>query len=103
MTDIVRFPGKKRHVPEDGRCLVEVTRGGECQHLGPYEIDETLAEVECGQCRAKLSATWVLTRLARQENQYLRIRESCLDAQAKLNARSRTKCVHCGQMTRISQ
>ena len=105
MSDIIKFTKPKRHVPEDGRCLTlhERFEPNKCRHEGPYEVDETLLEVECGQCRERLSPMWVLVRLATKESQYTRIREACTEEQKRLAERSRTKCHHCGEMTRISR
>lgn len=98
----VRF---KPPVPED-RTLVrpfEVAKGGGCSHLFcGYVVDEALAEVECGRCGAKLNPMWVLTRLANEDRRMAELRERYQDEQRRLSERSRTKCQHCGKMTRIS-
>jgi hypothetical protein len=99
----VRF---RKPLPED-RTLVrpfEVQhKGGECSHLFvQYIVDETLAEVECGKCHAKLNPIWVLGRLAREDRRYKDAAARYQEEMKRLSARSRTKCMNCGQMTRIS-
>lgn len=95
--------------PLDGeeRSLIrphEVAKSGGCSHLFvTYIVDEALATVECGQCGEKLSPTWVLQKLANNESHNARIREKYQDEMKRLKERSRTKCDHCGNMTRISK
>ena len=72
------------------------------RHRGPYLVDEKLADVECGTCRAKLNPMHVLGELARQETRYHEYRRTYLEQVQRLRQRSRTKCEKCGQMTRIS-
>lgn len=94
--------------PEDGeRSLLrlhEVPKAGGCNHLFvTYIVDEALATVECGQCGEKLSPTWVLQKLANNESHHARIRDDYQAEMKRLKERSRTKCDHCGKMTRISK
>lgn len=104
---IKRLPVKfKPQVPEE-RTLVrpyEVAKFGGCLHLFcGYVVDEALAEVECGKCGAKLNPMWVLQRLANEDRRMAESQERYQDEQRRLAERSRTKCDHCGKMTRISR
>lgn len=71
---------------------------GECPHARVY-VDEELHGLECQDCGAVVHAVgWIhryLVKLAHLQRVTLRHR-----AMANLVAqRTRTKCVHCGQMT----
>jgi hypothetical protein len=98
----VRF---KNPVPED-RTLVrphEVQKTGGCGHLYVrYIVDDALAEVECGQCGAKLNPMWVLIRLANEDRRYEESQKRHQEEMKRLSERERTKCFNCGKMTRIS-
>lgn len=68
-----------------------------------FLVDEKLQEVECGDCHEKLSPMYVLTRLCSKENRYHELHARYHDELARLAARSRTTCQHCGKMTTISR
>lgn len=73
-----------------------------CQHRGvSFRLHEGEAEVECGGCGVRLEAMFVLRQLAHEESRWKTNREAFVVAQKKLQERVRTKCQHCGQMTRI--
>lgn len=76
-----------------------------CEHKGPYYVDEDLAAIECGDCGAYLNPVFVLLKLAKQEgywNRRVKDLAAYLDQiNAEIGERSRTKCVHCGNMTPI--
>ena len=46
---------------------------------------------------------FVLESLMHQESRWMRTREAYQEEMKRLDERSRTKCQHCGQMTRISR
>jgi len=90
MPDNVRPLGVKfRERAPDDRVLVEpheVPGAPVCNHLfATYTVSEADAEVTCGRCNGKVNPMWVLVQLARERRA----------------ERSRTKCDHCGRMTRI--
>lgn len=102
--DVTKLPVRfKQRAPD--RTLVrpfEVLRGTKCSHLYvTYLIDESSAEVECGQCGEKLNPMWVLRRLANEDRRFAEAHETYQDEMRRLNERSRAKCEHCGKMTRI--
>lgn len=66
-----------------------------------YLIREGDTEVECSLCNTRLDPMFVLRILAIEENQWQETRKHYQEEMARLNERSRTKCQHCGQMTRI--
>lgn len=95
----VRF---KRPAPE-GQVLLnkwQVHGKSPCSHK-TFIIDDSLNEVECEQCHAKLNPMWVLARLAAEEGDWRRRSEIAHAIEAKLETRTRCKCDHCGKMTRI--
>jgi ribosomal protein S27E len=75
----------------------------ECRHTtGPFLVDDTLMTVECGTCKKIISPVYVLILLANKETQWHLHREYFDKRVAELAERNRTKCDHCGKMTRIS-
>ena len=68
-----------------------------------YLMREGEAEVECGLCGTRLDPLIVLAQLARHVAQWQRHREIHQDEMKRLNERTRTKCQHCGKLTRISR
>lgn len=76
----------------DGARFVDVT----------YRIREGETEVECGRCGTRIDPMFVLKQLASKESGWFRARERYQDEMRRLSERSKTKCDHCGRMTRIS-
>ena len=99
--DVVRLAVKfKAPVPEDRYLVVE---HGKCFHNNaPYYVDEKLAEVRCGQCNERLNPVWVLLQMAQKETRWHESMKRYQEEMERLSKRSKTKCNHCGQMTRIS-
>jgi hypothetical protein len=99
----VRFKGP---LPEE-RSLVrefEVVGPAKCNHLfATYIIDPAAAEPECGRCGEKLNPMWVLGQLATHDRRMAESQARYQDEQKRLAERTRTKCQHCGKMTRISR
>jgi hypothetical protein len=112
--DVTKLPVKFKHPPSGERTLEVVDRfGSGCNHSFTivegevrqitYLIDEAAAEVECSVCKAKLNPMWVLARLAHNETKYHETARRYHDEMKRLAERSRTRCDHCGKMTRISR
>lgn len=99
--DILAFPGHKKAPVEDGPYLQQVAPGG-CWHNAGFIVDEKKEQVECKACGERLDPLWVLRQLCSQETRWRRHALQYQDEMARLAARQRTKCQHCGQMTRIS-
>jgi Zn finger protein HypA/HybF involved in hydrogenase expression len=75
-------------------------RYDKCRHKRIL-VDEVKAECECRDCGEKLNPMVVLARLAEEESR-LKYR---IDQMRKLNHalddKKRTKCEHCGRLTRV--
>lgn len=96
--NIVQLP-KRRKEEAEGPLTVVHGYGG-CQHRHT-EIDEKKAEVTCRDCCEKVNPIWLLMMLA-TEDRVLRDRWAGMKAELRLMGdRVRTKCQHCGQMTRV--
>ncbi len=99
--DIVRLKTKAR--PDAGLMLVPPPFG-KCQHYAnSYEVDVDAGECVCLACGDKVSPIFVLERLMKAESRFMRARESYQSEMKRLKERSKTKCDHCGHMTRISR
>lgn len=104
---ITRLPVRYREPPAKERTLLgpyEVPGPRGCTHtMVQYYIDPSEAEVTCSRCQTKLNPMWVLGQLATEDRRYAESQKAAKEAQARLADRSRTKCDHCGKMTRISR
>ena len=100
--DVIQLNTKfKNPIPEE-RFLVIETR--ECSHFNAtYIVDDTLSEVTCSKCKAKLNPMFVLKQLAQKETRWHEHFKQYQDEMKRLSERSKTKCQHCKQMTRISK
>lgn len=96
---------KFRPPPPEERTIAhpyEVGRIGQCNHLfTTYLVSPSEAEVTCGKCDAKLNPVWVLGQLAQKDHQWHAQRRAAERAREVRAERQRTKCDHCGRMTRI--
>ncbi len=109
---ISRLPVRFKQPPGDeGRTLkvVQSWDDKKCDHLSgwrkpiTYLIRKGETEVECSGCGMRLDPMFVLNLMANAETDWLRTRQLHLEETKRLAERSRTKCDHCGQMTRISR
>lgn len=89
----------KKPLPEDLTLIVGYPK---CFH-GPFIVDSDNAEVTCAKCKEKLNPMVVLHRLAIKESQYRAAAERYQEEMKRINERARTKCQHCGKITRISR
>lgn len=80
-----------------------VIEPGRCAHFGPFVIDHAAEFVTCKRCGERLNPMFVLHRLAMEETRWHRARETYQDEMRRLEERSRTRCDHCGKMTRIGR
>lgn len=89
--------------PTDQRGLRLIRFQGGCNHTTcTYIVDEKLAEVQCGDCGAKLEPVWVLRQLCEKEARWNERRREFLELQEETRGRTRTRCQHCDQMTAIN-
>lgn len=100
---VLSFPGKKKPPADEGPYLREVMYRSGCQHRAGFTVDEKLDTVECTGCGEKLNPIWVLQQLSRMETRWHNHHVQYQDEMKRLSERSRTKCQHCGEMTRISR
>lgn len=100
--DVLPLPVKLRKDLGDEHVLKAV-HTGKCWHAGGFIVDEQLALVTCAGCGEKLSPMWALVQLSHREHRYHELHARYHDELKRIADRSRTKCDHCGQMTRISR
>lgn len=101
--DILHLPVKPREPVSDESFLVPVPHS-KCIHFnGPFEIDVKGGRCVCKRCNEEVSPIFVLEQLMNQESRWMRTRAAYQDEMQRLDARSKTKCQHCGAITRISK
>ena len=103
--NVTKLPVRFKSPAPEGRTLLrpwEVGRSGGCMH-SRFVVDDKKLEVECGDCKEKLNPMWVLVHLTIQDKQMHEAAKRYKEEMARLAERERTKCNHCGQMTRISR
>lgn len=99
--DVVALPVK--HRPEKGNLMLTPPPMKKCSHFrGLFTVDLVAGKCSCRECGDEVSAMFVLEKLMQAESLWNRTREAYQDEMLRLKTRSRTKCQHCGQMTRIS-
>lgn len=101
---VTRLPIRFKDAVPPERTLVfpyEVGKGSVCLHE-KFIVDKEKAEVECGGCGEKLNPMWVLVQLCGRDRRFHEGHRRYHEEMKRLSERSRTKCHHCGQMTRIS-
>jgi hypothetical protein len=96
---VLLLPVKPRD--NDTERVLTAVYGGKCWHKR-FIIDDKLEYVECRDCKEKLNPMFVLNALAQKEHRYHELHARYHDELARLAARSRTTCQHCGKITRIS-
>ena len=98
----VRLQAKRARAPveETGFALREDHSAIGCPHLD-IVVDESKAEVECRTCSTKLNPIWLLLRFTREESRLVQRRESLATERRAWEAKSSTKCRHCGRMTTL--
>ncbi len=102
---VKRLPVRFKEPPPAERTLMgpyEAPRIPACDHLMvTYYVNRAEAEATCSRCGTKLNPMWVLEQLATHDRRYAEQQKAAKAAQERLDERRRTKCQHCGQMTRI--
>jgi hypothetical protein len=90
---------KERKTP--GGNTLHVAHGHACRHTH-VTVDPTLATLQCNDCKEKLDPIPYIVMLAHHEHR-LWVRGAEMHAAAELAAqKTRTKCEHCGKMTRVN-
>lgn len=101
--NVTKLPVNFRKPPEENRTLLlpwEVGKPKPCYHEA-FVVDQEKSEVECAKCGEKLNPMWVLSYLAGQDRRMAENHAYAQESMSRLADRSRTKCQHCGKMTRI--
>jgi hypothetical protein len=95
----------KKAAPNERTLLAPYEVGKrDCQHYpGRFVVNESLAEVTCGDCNEKLNPMWVLHQLATRDRNFAEAHTRYHDEMKRLRERHSTKCQHCKKMTRISR
>jgi len=75
---------------------------GECQHVHVM-VDDDLNTLECIDCGALLNPIAYIAKLAKQESRQWNAIQSLKDRYNAVKEKTRCKCQHCGQMTRIDK
>lgn len=102
-TNILELPIKQRPSAEEGAMLQPVPYD-KCQHtFTTFEVDVNAGKCRCKKCGEEVSPMFVLEELMKAESRWMRTLDSYQDSMKRLAERSRTKCDHCGKMTRISR
>lgn len=102
-TNILELPVKPRATAEEGAMLQPVPFD-KCQHLfTSFEVDVDAGKCRCKKCGEEVSPMFVLEQLMKAESRWMRTLDTYQDSMKRLAERSRTKCDHCGKMTRIGR
>ena len=101
--DVTRLPVRFKAPPDPDKTLLRPWEVGRqtCFHQ-QFIVDQELEQVECATCGERLNPMWVLSRLANNEYRWNETRKNYNAEMERLNKRKRTRCTHCGEMTRIS-
>lgn len=99
--EIVQLPVKAKEPAGD---LFLVPAPQPCCHFPPaFTVDPDAGKCFCRHCSGEVSPMFVLEQLMKQESRWNRTRAAYQDEMKRLDERSRTKCQHCGEMTKISR
>jgi hypothetical protein len=98
--EVLAFPIKPRDNNIE-RVLTEV-HSYQCAHRR-FTIVAKLAQVTCSDCKERMDPMYALIQLVRQETSYHELHARYQDEMQRLAERSKTKCQHCGQITKISK
>lgn len=71
-----------------------------CSHMN-VKIDEARTEVECATCGLLIHPVWWIGQLVEHWALFQRQQKAWEEAAARYEAKSRTKCQHCGKITRV--
>ena len=101
--NILQLPIKPSDRRDSKLFLVPPARDPCSHYLTQFEVDTVGGKCKCLGCGTEVSPMFVLERLMQQESQWQRNRAAYLGELARLAERSKTKCTHCGKITRISR
>ena len=102
-TNIAQIPVKYKK-PTDGERFLVPVDPGKCSHFnGPFEIDIKGDKCTCKRCGEQVGAMYVLEQLMKTESRWMQTLATYQEDMKRMDERSRTKCDHCGKITRISR
>lgn len=85
-----------------GNLMLVPPAPGCCHYGASFTVDSDAGECTCSKCGGKVTPIFVLHQLMHAESRWNRTREEYQSEMKRLQERKKTKCDHCGQMTRIS-
>lgn len=98
---ITTLPVKRK--AETGKLMLVPPPVTKCIHFNAtFEVDEDSGECTCSKCGGKVTPMFVLKQLMHAESRWNRTREAYVSEMKRLGERSKTKCQHCGKLTRVS-
>lgn len=101
MKNIICLVGNKSY-SDSPKALKLVNRiSYKCLHK-KIAIDPTLAECTCRDCGERLNPIEVLRRMANEESQLMQRIMHLEGLEKKIERKIKTKCQHCGRMTKIN-
>ena len=101
--DVVELKVKHKS-PLDKERFFATVEARRCAHFGgPFELDADAGTCKCCECGENVSPMFLLEKMMKKESRWMANRERYLDEMRRLADRSRTKCDHCGKMTRIGK
>lgn len=100
--DVLALPTQKREPPDGRLMLVQPPMSGCCHFNTSFEVDDDAGKCKCLGCGEEVSPMFVLKQLMHLESRWMRTRDAYQEEMKRLKERERTKCQHCGKITRIS-
>lgn len=97
---VVKIGVKFKKQDPDDKMLSLVPRYTGCINHS-YIIDAEAKEVTCSKCTKTFDPMSVLVDLARHESRWFEHKRQYVQEMKRLDEKSRTKCQHCGKMTRL--
>ena len=99
--NVTTLPLKRR--TDTGKLMLLPPPANKCSHYNAsFEVDEDSGECTCLKCGGKVTPIFVLKILMHHESRWNKTREAYAAEMKRLGERSKTKCQHCGKITRVS-
>lgn len=101
MADNIKDIGIKFKKPNDNKKMLTLAPRDDGCHKHSYIVDPELDRVTCANCDKVFNPMAVLTELTRQESRWMMNYRHADEKMKRLSEKQRTKCNHCGKMTKI--
>lgn len=85
---------------EETGIVIQFSRKKMCLHTN-LVVDDTLMQIECGTCGEKLNPFFAIRQIMRTYDKWKFQKAKAELALAAAEKKSKTKCQHCGKMTRV--